>query len=95
MDRKTFLCIYFSHFLFIFEKYCLQKMLEKQKGSFVEIKGFFCFYLNKRTAKKAASKPKRFLHTLFLENKEKTSENKYREMFSYQFVAHMPKIRQI
>ena len=37
-----------------------------------------------------------FLHTLFLENKEKKKQQKkkYREMFSYQFVAHIPNIRQ-
>ena len=38
---------------------------------------------------------RRFLHTLFLKNEEKTSEQKYREIFSYQFVAQMPKLRQI
>ena len=38
---------------------------------------------------------RRFLHTLFLKNEEKTSEQKYREIFSYQLVAHMPKLRQI
>ena len=32
-----------------------------------------------------------FCITLYLENENKTS----REMFSYQFVAHMPKTRQI
>ena len=28
----------------------------------------------------------------FLKNEEKTSRKKYGEMFSYQFVAHIPKI---
>ena len=36
-----------------------------------------------------------FAHMYFLGKEEKTSDNKYREMFSFQFVAHMPKIRQI
>ena len=36
-----------------------------------------------------------FLQMLFLKNEEKTSLKKYRAMFSYPFVAHMPKIRQI
>ena len=36
-----------------------------------------------------------FLHTLCFENKKKTNKKKCREMFFYQFVAHMQKIRQI
>ena len=73
----------------------MQKTLEKQKGSFVNTKGFSCFSLNKRTAKKAASKLNVFyIYMLFVKNEEKTSGKK-REVFSYQFVAHMPKIRQI
>ena len=35
-----------------------------------------------------------FLQTLYLQNKEKTSEKKI-ETFSYQFEARIPKIRQI
>ena len=57
--------------------------------SFVEgeTKEPFCF--DKRTVLFL----QRFLHTLFLENKEKSSK-KYREMFSYPFVTDMPKISQ-
>ena len=47
MDRKK------KSFLFVFEKQCEQKTLEKQKGSFVETKGFFCFSLNKRKLNKS------------------------------------------
>ena len=37
-------------------------------------KGFFCFYINKITAKKAARKLNVILHMLFLEKEEKTSD---------------------
>ena len=39
MGRKmTFLCIFFAGSFFVFEKYRVQKTLEKQKGYFVETK---------------------------------------------------------
>ena len=50
-----------------------------------ETKEAFCF--DKRTLLFLQC----FLHTLFLENEQKTSEKKYREMFSYPFVAHLSK----
>ena len=37
----------------------------------------------------------RFLYRLFLENEKKTSGKKYRDVYSYQFVAHMPIIGKI
>ena len=46
-----------------------------------ETKSFFCFSLNKRMAKKAARKLDVFLYTLFLENEEKTSGRKKKEIF--------------
>ena len=61
---------------------------------------FLCRSLLRGKQKKPFVSP-RFLHTLFLENEEKTSKkkninnNNNKEMFSYPFVAHMPKIRQI
>ena len=56
--------------------------------------GFFYFSFNKELQRNPPGNAT-FLHTLFLEKDEKSSEKKYREMFSYQFVAHMLKIRQI
>ena len=71
------------------------KNVGETKRFFVETNGFFCFSLIKRTATKATSKLNTFFSHLFLTNEEKTSEKKFREMFPYQFVAHMPKITQI
>ena len=67
---------------------CAKKRWRNKKASFVSPS------TKELQIKKATS----FLHThcaLYLENEEKTNKKKYREMFSYQFVAHMPKIRQI
>ena len=50
---------------------------------------FLLFFLQQRVAKKAARK--RDVSRKRRENQRK----KYRETFSYQFVARMPKIRQI
>ena len=45
-----------------------------------ETKGFFSFSVDKRTAKKAASKLNVFLHImLFLKNEEKPAEKKKRD----------------
>ena len=55
--------------------------------------GFFCFSFNKELQRNPLGNAT-FFYTLFLEKDEK-SRGKYREMFSYQFVAHMLKIRQI
>ena len=43
----------------------------------------------------AISRPVCIFFAGFLENEEKTSGKNYREMFSYQFLAYMPKIMQI
>ena len=52
-----------------------------------ETKGFFCFSRNKNLTF--------FAYVMFWKRRENQRKKKYREMFSYQFVAHMPKIRQI
>ena len=54
----------------------MQQTLEKQKGSFVETKGFFCFSLSKRTAKKAASKLNVFCMRYFSKTKRKPAKKK-------------------
>ena len=54
------------------------------------------FLLQQRVAKKAARKHNVFLDTLFLKKKRKpVKKKKDKIMFSYQSVAHIPKIRQI
>ena len=58
-----------------------------------ETKGLFFFSRNKRTIKKAAMKLDVFCIRYFSKMKRKPTE-KYTEMFSYQSVAHMPKVRQ-
>ena len=72
----------------------MQKTLEKQKGSFVKTKGFFWFSINKRTAKKAASKLNVFCIRYYLKSKRKPAKKKVQRNV-FQFVAHMPKIRKI
>ena len=59
-------------------------------------KRFFCFSFDKIIAKEAARKLDVFCIRYFSKTKRKPAEKKrkHREMFSYQFVAHMPKIRQ-
>ena len=57
---------------------------------------FFSLSFNKELQRKPlGNAPFLFLNMLFLEKEEKTSTKKYREMFSYQFLAHIPKIREI
>ena len=48
-----------------------KKTLEKQKVSFVETKGCFCFSLNKRTAKKVTRKLNGICIHYFSKNTEK------------------------
>ena len=59
--------VFFRWFSLRFKEITYVKNVGKQKG-------FFCFSLNKRIAKKAVRKLDVFLHKLFLENKEKASE---------------------
>ena len=69
----------------------MQKTLEKQKGSIVK-KGS----LNKRTAKKAASKLNIFCIRYFPKWKRKPAKKNTEKCFPINNVAHMPKIiRQI
>ena len=82
MDRKTHLCFFFfCWFSLRFPEITYTKTLEKQKGSFVETKGFFCFSLNKRTAKKAASKLNIFCIHYFLKMKRKPAEKNTEKCF--------------
>ena len=76
MDRKTFLCILFRWFSLHFQEITYAKDIGETKGSSVETKGFFCFSLNKRTAKKAASKLNVFCIRYFLKTKRKPAKKK-------------------
>ena len=85
---KHFLSIFcFIGLLFILRNNVCKNLIEHNT--------VLLFLLEQRVAKKAARKRNVFLHTLFLKKKEKTSEEKDKIMFSYQSVAHIPKIRQI
>ena len=66
------------YFLLVFSSF---SRLEKQKGYFIETKGFFCFSLNKKVAEKATSKLNVFACTFFLENEEKTNEKNPEKCF--------------
>ena len=85
MNRKTFLCI----FSLVFSSFSRKNVYEKRwrnKRVILSKQKVILFLPQQNNSKESPP--------LFLENEEKTSE-KYREMFSYQFVAHMPKVRQI
>ena len=84
-------CVFFSTgFLFVSRNNLCKKNVKFPSG-------FLCNSFVKGETKEACLLfLQRFLQTLYLENEEKTSEKKkLAEMFSYQFVAHIPKIRQI
>ena len=84
MDRKTFLCIFFLWFSLCFREITYAKNVKFTSSylccSFVERKTTepFCF-------------SNIFCIRYFLKTKRKSAK-KYREMFSYPFVAHMPKL---
>ena len=49
--------------------------------------------MQQKISKKYRSRTEDFLHTLFLENREQTSEKKYRLMFFYLIENHMQKFK--
>ena len=57
-----------------------------------EYNRFLLFLLQQRIAKKAARKRNVFCMFYFSKKKRKPAKEKYREMLSYQFVAHLPKL---
>ena len=85
IDRKTINYFLFQWFSLHFREITYAKNL-------IEHNRVLLFLLQRRVAKKAATETQHFLHTLFLKKKRKSVKKK---MFSYQSVAHIPKIRQI
>ena len=74
MDRKTFLFILFRWFSLRFREITFAKNVG-------ETEGFFCFPLNKRTAKKAARKLNVFCIHYFSKTKRKPAKNNTEKCF--------------
>ena len=56
-------------------------------------KRLLLFLVQQKISKRCRSRTEDFLHTLFLENEEQTSEKKYTVMFFYLIENHMQKFR--
>ena len=93
IDKKTLFRVPFSFFFllvfFSFSRYNIYKKV------LLETKGFFCFSQQKN-CKESCQESSHFCMRYFSKMKRKpVKKKKYREMFCYQFVAGMQKIRQI